>query len=459
MMRLTPVALLLGTGMVACTPMHGSRSSLAQAPVSAEQFGRHAFERASAAAAAGDRQGAIAAAEIAVATVPDRADYRAFLGQAYLDGGRFASADAAFSTALTLDPAQPRAAFGRVLALLGEGRQADARAAIASLPGTTPASDRGLATALAGDPRGAIAILDPAARAPGADARTRQNLALAYALAGDWAKASATAAQDIAPADLPARLAGWAQFAQAPSAADQVALLIGATPVADGGIPVQLALAPGTAAKAAPAPELAAAEPPAASPPVAVAVAAPQADALAPVSIPAPPPLLAAADTRDDAAPFAGGHLVQAAVTNAIAKPSRTAFAPPPLLRAPTAPYKRAAERVAFAAPPQVGTGTFVVQLGAYRDATHVERAWAQSTARLARLASYTPSSMAYMSAQHSATLTRLSIAGFGTRAAALAVCSAVKATGAPCFVRARAADSPVHWASLDIDRRGGKAV
>ena len=43
-----------------------------------------------------------------------------------------------------------------------------------------------------------------AARAPGATARTRQNLALAYAMTGDWRRARAVAAQDLSPAELPA---------------------------------------------------------------------------------------------------------------------------------------------------------------------------------------------------------------------------------------------------------------
>jgi len=46
-----------------------------------------------------------------------------------------------------------------------------------------------------------------------------------------------------------------------------------------------------------------------------------------------------------------------------------------------------------------------------------------------------------------SATLHRLSIAGFPTRAAARSVCLAVKARGADCFVRTAAGDAPLQWA------------
>src|SRR3546814_4843532 len=87
-------------------------------------------------------------------------------------------------------------------------------------------------------------MLEPAARAPGADARVRQNLALAYALAGDWLKARTTAAQDISPAQLGERMEQWAALAQPDAGSTRVAALLGVTPVADPGQPVRLALAP-----------------------------------------------------------------------------------------------------------------------------------------------------------------------------------------------------------------------
>ena len=87
-------------------------------------------------------------------------------------------------------------------------------------------------------------MLEPAALARGADARVRQNLALAYALAGDWLKARTTAAQDISPAQLGARMEQWAALAQPDAGSTRVAALLGVTPVADPGQPVRLALAP-----------------------------------------------------------------------------------------------------------------------------------------------------------------------------------------------------------------------
>ncbi len=93
-------------------------------------------------------------------------------------------------------------------------------------------SDYGLALALAGRADQAIAVLDPAAREPGADATVRQNLALAHALRGDWAEARTIAAQDVPAGQLDARMQQWMQLASPKHASDQVAALVGVTPAA-----------------------------------------------------------------------------------------------------------------------------------------------------------------------------------------------------------------------------------
>jgi Flp pilus assembly protein TadD len=68
----------------------------------------------------------------------------------------------------------------------------------------------GLAYARAGA-RSAQSTCSTAARAArGHIPRTRQNLALAYALGGDWQSARTIAAQDVSPADLADRMTQWA---------------------------------------------------------------------------------------------------------------------------------------------------------------------------------------------------------------------------------------------------------
>src|SRR5690606_15546062 len=112
--------------------------------------------------------------------------YRELLGQAYLLAGRFASARQAFTDVLTLDPSNGRAALNLALTEIAGGDWSGARDTLAVHANTIPASDLGLAFALAGDPVKAVEILAPAAREANAGAKTRQNLALALALAGRW---------------------------------------------------------------------------------------------------------------------------------------------------------------------------------------------------------------------------------------------------------------------------------
>ena len=104
-------------------------------------------------------------------------------------------------------------------------------------------ADYGLAMALAGRTDDALAVLKAAARAKGADARVRQNLALAFALSGDWRNARTVAAQDVPANQLDARIHQWMQLAKPGKASDQVAALVGVTPaLRDQGQPVRLAL-------------------------------------------------------------------------------------------------------------------------------------------------------------------------------------------------------------------------
>ncbi|WP_430983686.1 hypothetical protein, partial [Escherichia coli] len=75
------------------------------------------------------------------------------------------------------------------LAQIATGDWAGARKTLDTHAATIPVADRGLAIALAGDPATAVEVLEPAARAPEADAKIRQNFALSLALAGRWREA------------------------------------------------------------------------------------------------------------------------------------------------------------------------------------------------------------------------------------------------------------------------------
>lgn len=259
----------------------------------------------------GDAAKAVRDAEAATRLLPGDAGMRALLGRAYLSAGRFRSADGAFADALTLDPGMSRALVSRVLAQIALGEADAARASLAKAERVAPPADIGLAQALLGDLEGARRRLDTAARIPGADARTRQNLGLVDALAGRWVDAVAIAQQDVPPDQMPQRMHRWAMIAQMKSdPAMQIGAILGVLPAADPGQPAELALAaptPGPPAVAAPAASARAASAPAPAPTPALAALPPPAalPIVAPVRpvvhleneavttsiFPAPPPL------------------------------------------------------------------------------------------------------------------------------------------------------------------------
>src|SRR6185369_8048398 len=140
--------------------------------------------RALAALAANDPATAITYAEQAVAKTPDDATFRALLGNAYFAAGRFASAETALKDSLAIQADQPNVVLKVALAQIAQGKNDAAVATLDAARSALDPADYGLALALAGKPTDAIAALEPAARDIAADARVRQNLALAHALAG-----------------------------------------------------------------------------------------------------------------------------------------------------------------------------------------------------------------------------------------------------------------------------------
>lgn len=424
--KLAASTLVLGVTMVGCKPAYeGSRPrSAAQFGTPGEQQAGKAAQAALAAAARRDFAGGVTQAEAAVALVPRDAGYRTMLGDLYLKSGRFQSAADAYADALQLNPGDGKTRLSLALTQIGLGRNADAIAVLSAGEGAVAPADRGLALALAGDKEGAIRLLSEAARDVDATGRVRQNLALAYALAGDWTQARTIAAQDVPADELDARMAKWAEFAQPRQTYDQVASLLGVSPVADGGQPTRLALN----ASPSPAVQTALAQPDASAASeaatfaefVAVAQTAPSevqpAEVAAMEATPAPVPVLAAA-------------------TAAVARAR-----PEPVAR----PAARTM-RVAASAPTSL-KGRYVVQLGAFSTPARVEQAWNGAVGRLKGLASYVPASTRV--AAGNGTLTRLSVGGFAQRQAAANLCNSLRRAGGTCFVRATAGDAPVRWAS-----------
>lgn len=404
----------------------------------------------------GDAVKAVQDAEAATLLSPRDAKTRLLLGRAYLAAGRFASADTAFRDTLTLDPMLTRASISRALAQIAMGKEAAARASLMAAEGHAADADIGLALVLLGDGEDALARLNAAARTQGADARTRQNLGLAYALQGRWSEAVAIAEQDV-PADMMAqRLRRWATIAQlGTDRAMQVGAILGVAPAADQGQPAALALAAPAAAPGAPT-ALAIASPPPA--PVAPVVHNERGSVVTTTSF-TPPPLETRAATPVMTAVSA--ESVQAA---AVVAPV-AAWAGPPRMRKsrildassprapktvgikPEAPTKRLilASHLAVKPASGRGSGAWAVQLGAFSSERRTEIAWGRLSNKARFLNAYTPTGSGLRWGK--ATLYRLSVSGLPTRAEATSLCVRIKASGGKCFVRNMSGDRPVTWA------------
>ena len=392
--------------------------------------------RAVAALNANNVPAAIDFAERAVAKTPGDGQVRALLGNAYFAGGRFQSAEAAFRDSLTLDPNQQQVVLKFALVEIALGKNDQAAAFLNSHRNALDASDYGLALAHAGRTSQAIAILDPAARQPGADATVRQNLALAHALAGEWDEAKIIAAQDVAPAQLDGRIQQWMKLAKPAHSADQVAALVGVTPAAvDAGQPVQLALG---AAPAAQPVKVAAATP--AAPqlkifmkPVVPAPAPAKPAVVAAVAPPMPAPVVHAAAPAPVSPSVSLATLAATAVSEAKAVLASVLPSAPPPVAKPAAAPRRAAARPA-------GKFPAVVQLGAYGSPQRVLTAWNGAAHKYAALKNYAPMSAKFASPK--GTFYRLSVRGFNSLGEANALCGSLRHQGGSCFVRNVAGDT-----------------
>jgi len=383
--------------------------------------------RAQMALTSNDVANAIPLAERAVERSPRDAGFRALLGNCYLAAGRFASAEAAYRDSLTLIPAQPQVVLKLALVQIAQGKNDEAKSLLAEAQGLLDPADTGLALALAGDPQSAIALLEQVARVPGADSRTRQNLALSYAFAGNWEQARTVAAQDVPADQLDSRIQQWMVLAKPARASDQVAAFIGIQPAAgDPGQPTRLALNKNEAVRQA------AAEPVAAPAPVqelsSVAVVdlppavetAPAIEPIAAAPEPTPTPVMAAAPIRQ----------ARPALSPAAVRLS----GPLPALRKAAAPKLRS------------GNSRAVVQIGAYSSRDRVAAAWSKVAGKYGSLKRYTPVTARFAGAR--GTVYRLSVKGFASNGEAANLCASLKRAGGSCFVRSVSGDAPVQFAS-----------
>ena len=394
--------------------------------------------KAQAALAKGKPQDAIQHAEAAVQAEPRNAAYRAMLGSAYLDAGRFASAEATFGDAMKLGDNSPSTALSLALAFDGEGKYQEASALLRDWESQITPADLGLAYALSGEPGRGIQILSNAIRGGENTPKIRQNLAYAYALAGRWKEARLMAAQDV-PANLVgSRMEEWAQMAEPQAWQTRVASLIGAPAgVADAGQPAQLALANN------PTVEQLATEAAAAQVAVNDAVVAPQPEAAAelPPVADAGSQLAVAGPAPQAAENFQATFATLSPSSGAVAQAMQDArkFLAQPVAQA-SAPRRSAAPHVASAAAIKQSAGTHLIQLGSFASEQGARRAWGVYAKHYPELSNHQMViSEAVVRGKH---YWRVSAAGFGV-ASSQAMCGRVKSSGQGCFAYAEGRPLP----------------
>ena len=435
-------------GMVAGCAAPMSRSASVSKGTATLAYGL----RAQMALSAGDYATAVDLAERAVEQSPQDINVRVLLGNAYFGAGRFASAEAAYGDALSLVPAQPQVILKRSLVQIALGKNDEAIANLQAAHRYIDVADFGLALALAGRADEAVQVLDVAARAQGADARVRQNLALSHALVGDWTAARIVAAQDLTADLVDARIKQWMSLAKPAHSYDQVAMLVGITPAAaDPGQPVRIALnksnAPQVAVAAVAAPQVPVqlAEAPIADGASAPAFAAQVAE---PVALAPSPAVVETAPAVAEAAPAPAPEHAAIATAAAISPEAPAAFA---MMASNFAPKPKPAKMKKASAPIRsegsvTGKSKSVVQLGAYSSEERVSVAWAQLSKKYPTLRNYSPMIARFDGPR--GTVWRLSVRGFDNQQEAISRCSTLRGKGGKCFVRSTAGDSPVQLAS-----------
>lgn len=361
---------------------------------------------------------ALAKAEARVARSTGNATARAELAQAYLAAGRFDSAATTFEDAVALGDQSPRTGLGLALSYVSSGRDAQALEVLSRWRDRIPASDFGLAVALAGQPAHGVALLSDALRKGENSPKVRQNLAYAYALDGRWSQARVVASQDVPADQLDARIAEWAAHVRPEQARSRVAALLGTPLRADPGQPVALAL---HGANPASRMALAEAEP--------AAAVAPVESAKAELPAMGTDDGLSAFPEIPDASPASEPvcSTIERAFTGFV-QPEPHGPAPARTAQAKPAPVKPAP---AAAKPVRAAQGSHLVQLGSFATMEGAQRAWSIYLKRNPALRDHT---MRVTEAQvQGRRYFRVAAEGFD-RSSAQGMCSAVRKGGEACL-------------------------
>ncbi len=378
--------------------------------------------------ATGKHEKAIAHAEAAVLAEPHNAAYRAMLASAYLDAGRFSSAETTFGDAMQLGDESARNALSLALAQAAQGKYQQAQALLNEWEGSIATADLGLALALAGQPERGIHLMGNAIRNGENTAKMRQNLAYSYALAGRWREARLMAAQDVPANMIDDRIEQWARMASPQAWQVRVAALLDVPAgSADAGQPIQLALGNNPSieqlaaeAVAAPAPEFAAAT------------------AELPALAAAQPSAPIARDEQPQPAANRFESAFAAAPASAVTQDA-SRFVREPVVQA--APARSQAPRESQVARANPGSaGTHLIQLGSFSSEQGAHRAWSIYVKKYPELSGH--QMVVTEAVVRGKRYWRVSAAGFG-KATASSMCSQVKAAGAGCFAYAQGRPLP----------------
>lgn len=428
--KLAVTTAFIAVPSVGCTQMGVSSAS---ANISAEAQAKKALgwaQKSEKLLVKGQIDKALTYAEAAVEGDLRNVEYRALLARIYMQQGRFVAAERTLMDVVELGQVDPRTIVSLALAKTAQGKVESAISLVEAHRAILPASDYGLALALAGDNKRAVDVLVDAIRSNNETARTRQNLALAYALDNRWREAQVMASQDMPQTVVDQRIVQWAQFARPSAYEVRVAGLLGVKAQADTGQPVRLALN-----------------------------AAPTDVQMASVAAPETPSIAMAGPVGElaaiGAAPVDFGYSAEEDVKVALAVPAPAFEAP--LIKAPEGPSKavetaaKAPVKLALADTRPVNTakpvaGTHLVQLGAYSSPGNAKNAWGKLQSKYGVLQGFDSASSSVT--VNGKKLTRLAATGFGNKASADAACRAIKAKGGDCIVRSTSGESsPVQMA------------
>lgn len=432
--------------------------------------------------ASGDIDKSVLNAEKAVEADFRNSAYRSLLARGYIAQGRFVSAERTLQDVLDLGQNDPRTVISLALLRTSQGNTESAINMLDSYRNILPVGDYGLALAVAGDNQRAVSTLEESVRNSNT-AQVRQNLALAYALNGQWREARIMAGQDLTGTQVNENIQTWAHYARPDAYQERVAGLLGVSPSADNGQPVRLALnsrgnpnidlaenaspngnnIPSFTSVASNV-ELPAIGPAPVSKSVSksssepaslvdsilaagndarednVRVASRADSSLRSVAIPASnapviaapggPSKIAAAKSDESRFIFESAKSKPAAANAANAKPAKLAVA----------------NRSRNSEPSSLVGGAYMIQLGAFSTSQNADKAWNKITAQHSILKSFQSGSTTVNS--NGRKLYRLSAMGFGTEQAAVSVCSSIKADGGSCIVRQNTSKSSVRLAS-----------